>query len=257
MIFIDTHTHLYLKRFDEDRDAMIKRAFDAQVKYMLMPNIDMASLAPMMKLHKKHPAHCLPMIGLHPTSVDKDFTDNLRHIRFQIENNHFYAIGETGMDLYWDATFIEEQKESLRQHILLADKYKLPIVIHSRNAMDEILEVINESALPTVAGVFHCYPGDAQTAVRIVDMGYKIGVGGVITYKKNNLTDVVKKVGLKHIVLETDAPFLPPVPHRGKRNESAYLPLVAKELARILKTDLQTVAEVTTQNATELFKIEL
>lgn len=256
MIFIDTHTHLYLNRFDEDRAGVVERAINNNVKFMLMPNIDCASVKPMLSVSKSYPENCLPMIGLHPTSVDNNFVEKLKELIFYLENNKFYAIGETGMDLYWDTSFIEEQKEALRMQIALAEKYELPIVIHSRNALTEIIDVLNEQRIPAAGGVFHCYPGDIKTAVKVIDMGFKIGVGGVVTYKKSHLPELVKKIGLDHLLLETDAPFLPPVPHRGKRNESAYIPLIAKAIAEILNVDLKEVADKTSTNALNLFNIK-
>jgi len=255
MILIDTHTHLYLEHFDDDRQEVVRRAIDNDVKYMLLPNIDSKSIEPMKKLVREFPLNLFPMIGLHPTSVKADFQKELVLIEEEIKTSTFYAIGETGIDLYWDTTYEQEQKESLRQQIVFAYKYNLPIVIHSRNALKQIIDVLNEKSLPKVRGVFHCYPGDADTALEIVSMGYLIGIGGTLTYNKTELPAVIEAVGLKNILLETDAPFLPPVPFRGKRNESQYVKIIASKVAEIMNLPIETIAEKTTENAFDLFKI--
>ena len=255
MILIDTHTHLYLDHFDSDRAEVVQRAIDNDVKFMLLPNIDAESIEPMKQLAGKFPYNLFPMIGLHPTSVKTDYKKELEVIENELKTNSFCAIGETGIDLYWDKTYEEEQKEALRHQIILADTYNLPVVIHSRNALKEIIDVIEDKSLPKVRGVFHCYPGDVATAIKIVNMGYFIGVGGTLTYKKTDLPEVIKAVGLAHIVLETDAPFLPPVPFRGQRNESLYIKYVAEKIAEILNVNLEIVAEKTSNNAISLFSL--
>jgi len=255
MLLIDTHTHLYLEHFDNDRSETVQRAIDNNVKCMLLPNIDAESIKPMMQLAKEFPHNLLPMIGLHPTSVKADYKNELAIVDKELKFNKFCAIGETGIDLYWDTTFEKEQKEALRHQIILADTYNLPIVLHSRNSLTQIVEVIEDKSLPRVGGVFHCYPGDTETALKIVDMGFYLGIGGTVTYKKTDLPDVIKAVGLKNIVLETDAPFLPPVPYRGKRNESMYVKIVAEKIAEILNVSLEEVAEATSCNAIKLFNL--
>jgi len=255
MILVDTHTHLYLDHFDNDRHEVVKRAIDNDVKFMLLPNIDAQSIEPLKKLVSEFPLNLFPMIGLHPTSVNNNYEKELAIIEEELKTDTYYAIGETGIDLYWDTTFEKEQKESLRQQIILADKYNLPIVIHSRNALQQIIDVLNEKSLPKIKGVFHCYPGDAKAAKDIVSKGYFIGVGGTVTYKKTELPDVIKAVGIENIVLETDAPFLPPVPFRGKRNESLYIRYVAEKVAEIMDVPIDKVAEKTTENAFTLFKM--
>jgi len=257
MILVDTHTHLYLDHFDNDRHDVVQRAIDNDVKYMLLPAIDSSTIVSLKELAGHFPLNLFPMAGLHPTSVKDDFEKELSFVEDELKKNTYYGIGETGIDLYWDTTYEKEQKEALRQQVILADKYNLPLVIHSRNALTQIMGVLNEKSLPKIRGVFHCYPGDAINAEEIVSMGYFIGVGGTVTYKKTDLPEVIKTVGLENIVLETDAPFLPPVPFRGKRNESLYIWFVAEKIAEILNLPVETVAEKTTKNALGLFKLKL
>ena len=255
MILVDTHTHFYLEHFDNDRHEAVQRAIDNGIKFMLLPNIDAGSIEPLKKSAAEFPLNLFPMIGLHPTSVKDNYEEELAIIENELKTFTYYAIGETGIDLYWDTTFEKEQKEALRQQVILADKYNLPIVIHSRNALQQIMNVLKDKSLPQIKGVFHCYPGDAETAKEIVRMGYFLGIGGTVTYKKTELPAVINAVGLENIVLETDAPFLPPVPYRGKRNESLYIKYVAEKIAEIMNVSIEKVAEITTQNAFDLFKI--
>lgn len=255
MFLIDTHTHLYLPQFDADRDDAVKRALDSGVKYMLLPNIDTESIEPMLSMVRLYPKHVFPMLALHPTSVKSDYRDILNTLWPLTDTQSFCAVGETGMDLYWDTTYEKEQADAFIAHIHLAHKLSLPLVIHSRNSLPQLLDILGDSSLPRVKGVFHCYPGDAPTAVKIAAMGFKIGVGGTVTYKKSGVPEVVRAVGAEHIILETDAPYLPPVPHRGQRNESAYIPLIAAKIAESLNLSTEAVAEITTRNAITLFNL--
>ena len=255
MIFTDTHTHLYLEQFDDDRETMVKRAIDAGVKYMLLPNIDSQTIAPLLELCAAFPQSIFPMIGLHPTDVKENYEEELRVVKTNLDKGTWYAIGETGMDLYWDKTFVKQQKIALRQQISWAKQYKLPIVLHVREAFDEVFEIIDDTIDEKLTGVFHCFTGNLEQAERIIDWGFKLGIGGVLTYKNSGLDKVVQDIPLQHLLLETDSPFLSPKPFRGKRNESAYLINVAQKLAEIKKVPLSVIAEITTQNAVSLFKL--
>jgi TatD DNase family protein len=254
MILTDTHTHLYLEQFDEDRHAVVKSAIAKGIKYMLLPNIDSKTIAGMLQLRDDFPENIFPMIGLHPTDVKENFEEELQKIERWLVKEKFYAIGETGIDLYWDKTFLDQQKIALRKQIALAKKYSLPIVLHVRDSFDEIFEVFENEMDDQLTGVFHCFTGTLAQAQKIIGWGFKLGIGGVLTYKKSGLSEVVKELSLEHLLLETDAPFLTPVPFRGKRNESAYTVFVAEKLAEIKNISLDEVAEITTSNAVNLFK---
>jgi TatD DNase family protein len=255
MILTDTHAHLYLNNFDDDRHEMIRRAIDKGVKYMLLPNIDKESILPMMELVHDFPENCFPMMGLHPTSVEINFQDQLEEVKSWLKKGKFYAIGEMGIDLYWDKTWFEQQKEAFRIQVELALQYDLPIVIHSRNSFDEIFELLDKVFKPGLKGVFHCFTGNLQQAEHIIGLGFMLGIGGVLTYKNSGLPEVMEAVSLDHILLETDAPFLAPVPFRGKRNESAFIPDIALKLAEIKKVPIEEIADKTTENASRLFKL--
>jgi TatD DNase family protein len=255
MILTDSHAHLYLEQFDADRQEVIRNAIKQDVRYMILPNIDRDSIKPMMQLVKDFPENCFPMMGLHPTSVKEDYTVHLDSAREWLKKEKFYAIGEMGIDLYWDKTFFAEQQEAFRQQINLALEFNLPLVMHSRNSFDEIFRLLDEIYKPELKGVFHCFTGNLEQAEHITGMGFLLGIGGVLTYKNSGLAEVVEKIPLEHLLLETDAPFLAPVPYRGKRNESAFVVEVAKKLAEIKGLTLEVVAEMTTGNAMRLFKI--
>lgn len=256
MILVDTHAHLYLHHFDHDRDEMILRALDAGVKYMFLPNIDNHTLPDLVDLCQKYTGHLYPMIGLHPTDVKSDWQQELKSIFSNFNRFQFYAIGETGIDLYWDKTFIAEQKEAFRQQIEFARNYHLPVIVHVRESFDEVFEVIESFADTDLKGIFHCFTGNLMQARRAISLGFKLGIGGVITYKNNGLARILPDIGLEHLVLETDSPFLSPEPYRGKRNESAYLTIIAEKLAQIMGTSLVNIARVTTYNALELFGVQ-
>lgn len=256
MMIIDTHTHLYSDQFDQDREEMIQRALDSNVQKMLLPNIDMHTLDGMMDLVQKFPNNCYPMFGLHPGNVGADWQEQLERIHDSFVKNQdkAVAIGEIGMDLYWDKTFLEEQKLAFRQQIDWAKKYQLPIVIHARDAWEEIFEILDDVNDETLTGVFHCFTGTFEQAQKVMAYGgFKIGIGGVLTYKKSDLPEVIAQIPLEYIMLETDSPYLPPVPYRGKRNESAYVIHVLEKMVDIYGKSYQELAEITTQNAYNLF----
>ena len=255
MQFIDSHTHLYLEAFDNDRDAVIERAIQEGVNKMILPNIDSKTIEPMMELASRFPGHCFPAIGLHPTSVDQDFSQELDVIGNSLKDNRYIAIGETGIDLYWDKSHLEEQKQSLLAQIKWAKDTQLPIIIHSRSSFEETYQLIASQKDESLQGVFHSFSGSLNQARKIIEMGFKLGIGGVLTYKKSALPEVLKDVSLDHIILETDSPFLAPVPKRGKRNESSFLPHTAEKIAAIKGVDMHTVADATSQNAKALFKL--
>lgn len=254
MILTDTHTHLYLDHFDDDRKEVIQNAIDKGVQYMLIPNIDSKSISGMLSVCEEYPKHCFPMMGLHPTDVKEDYQKELEIIEQWLEKRKFIAIGEIGIDLYWDKTFIKEQDISLRHQIALAKKHQLPIVLHSRESMKELFNVLDEVHTTDLKGVFHCFSGTADDAKRAIEMGYYLGIGGVVTFKNSKLKEILREIDLQHILLETDAPFLTPVPFRGKRNESAYIYYIAEKIAEIKGIGIDEVAEITTQNAKKLFK---
>lgn len=256
MQFVDTHTHLFSPSFEEDRTEIVQRAIKAGVEKMLLPNIDIESIEPMYDLCARFPNNCFPMMGLHPGSVDEKWEENLEQIRKNLFERKNCAVGEIGMDLYWDKTFVNEQAEAFRRQVNWAKELNLPIVIHAREAFDEIFEIVDELNDERLTGVFHCFTGTLEQAKKIQNYGgFKLGIGGVLTYKKAGLDEVLKDIELSEMILETDSPYLPPTPHRGKRNESAYLLHVAEKLADVKKTSLAEVAQITTKNAHELFKL--
>lgn len=254
MIFTDTHTHLYLDAFDEDRKQMVGNAIEQNVKYMLLPNIDSGSVNSMLELCDEFPNNCFPMMGLHPTSVKENYNKELTQVEEWLEKKKFCAVGEIGIDLYWDKTFIKEQEIALRSQIELALKHGLPIVIHTRDSFDEIFNVLNDYKNSKLKGVFHCFTGTLDQANKAIDLGYLLGIGGVLTFKNSGLDSVMKEIDLENIILETDSPFLAPMPFRGKRNESAYINIIAKKIADIKNIELAEIAKITTQNANKLFK---
>lgn len=258
MIFIDTHTHLYLDEFSDDLNQVVEKAINKGVKYMLLPNIDSTSIEKMLKLCQTFPDNCFPMIGLHPTSVKSNFENELKIVENYLAKSNFYAIGEIGIDLYWDKTFYKEQLEAMRFQIHLAKECNLPIVIHSRNSFDEVFTVLSELKFPEMRGVFHCFSGSVDQAKKVIaELGFKLGIGGVVTFKNSGLDKVVKEIDLKDIILETDSPFLAPLPFRGKRNESAYTIIIAEKIAAIKNIAIEEVANETTNTALELFKLKI
>jgi len=250
---IDTHAHIYSKQFDGDRDAMLECTFAAGVQKILMPNVDRESIEGMMELAVRYPEQCFPMMGLHPCSVNSAFEKELQIVEGWLKKYPFIAVGEMGLDLYWDKSFFEQQKEAFRIQAEWAKQYGLPLVIHCREAMPETLALLENLADEQLFGVLHCFTGTAEDAARLYAMNFRVGIGGVITYKKGDLATVLRQIPLEQIVLETDSPYLAPVPHRGKRNETSYLPLIAEKIAEAKQITFAKVVEATTKNALKLF----
>jgi TatD DNase family protein len=255
MIITDTHTHLYSEAFDEDRDEVIKRALDLGVDRFFIPAIDSTYTKAMINLEQAYPDHMFLMMGLHPTHVKENFEEELRHVEKMLEKRRFYAIGEIGIDLYWDRTFLKEQQRAFRFQIQLAKKHKLPIVIHCRESFDEIFEVLEEEMSKDLFGIFHCFTGTLAQAKKAISYNMKLGIGGVATFKNGKIDTFLNNIDLRHIVMETDSPYLSPVPFRGKRNESAYLIQVLEKLADIYNVSSEEIASITTINSKEVFGI--
>ncbi len=253
-MFIDTHAHIYSEEFNADRDSIIRKAYEEGVHKIYMPNIDHTSIDGMMELENKYPQQCISMMGLHPCYVKKDFEKELYLVEDWLNKRRFSAIGEIGIDLYWDKTFLSQQEEALKIQIALAEKHKLPIVIHCRNSFRETIDVIKSIKSEQLSGVFHCFSGTKEEAEEVISIGFKIGIGGVATFKNGGLDKILPEINLEHIVLETDSPYLAPIPFRGKRNEPSYIPLIAKKLAEIKNITSEEVELITTKNALELFK---
>jgi TatD DNase family protein len=253
MKLIDTHTHLYVGEFKEDIDAVIERASAEGVEKFYLPAIDSSETEALLELEKTFPGKIFAMAGLHPCSVKENYKEELAKIDQQLSEREFAAIGETGLDFYWDTTFKKEQFESLHIHADWAIRYKRPLVIHTRNSMQETIDLVKEYKGKNLYGIFHCFSGNLQDAKDIIDAGFLLGIGGVLTFKNSGLADVIKEIDLKHLVLETDSPYLAPVPFRGKRNESSYLKYIARKLAEIKNVSPEEVALQTTKNAEEVF----
>ncbi|MDI9881826.1 TatD family hydrolase [Flectobacillus longus] len=252
MNIIETHAHIYDEGFNEDMEQMLARAFEAGVEQIWMPNCNHETIDSMMVLAKAYPDKCLPMIGLHPCYVKEDFEKEIQIIEDYLAKEKFIAIGEIGLDLYWDKTFFAQQQEAFLQQCALAKKHNLWIDIHSRNAFWETVELIEKNADPNLKGIFHCFTGTLEEAQKAVELGFLLGIGGVATFKNGGLDQVIPHISLDKLVLETDAPYLAPVPYRGKRNEPSYLPLVAQKIADWHQCDVSVVLEKTTQNAKAL-----
>tara|TARA_R110000868_G_scaffold106325_13_gene291641 strand:- start:762 stop:1538 length:777 start_codon:yes stop_codon:yes gene_type:complete len=256
MEFIDTHTHLYSEQFDEDREAMIERALAKGVQRFFLPNIDASSIDGMKALEAKYPKNCYPMMGLHPCSVGENVEEELLIVENELQKNNYIAVGEIGMDLYWDKKFLKEQEMAFRKQIEWAKSMHLTIVIHCRDAFDEVLTVMDELNDKNLKGVFHCFTGNLEQANHILNYGnFKLGIGGVVTFKNAGLDKVVEQLPIDSLVLETDSPYLAPVPFRGKRNESSYTLLVAEKLAEIYQLPLNDIARITTNNALSIFDL--
>lgn len=257
MILCDTHTHLYAKEFDSDRDAMLQRAFDAGVTKLLLPNIDSGSLAVMKTLVENYPTNCFPMMGLHPCSVKEDYKSELALVEKELFSNYkYYGVGEMGLDLYWDKTFFEEQKTAFIQQVKWSIELNLPLSIHTREATDEAIELLNLPELKSARGVFHCFVGTQEQAKKIIGFGFHLGIGGVLTFKNSDLGAILKDIDLQNLVFETDSPYLAPMPFRGKRNESAYVQHIAQKLSEIKDIPVEEIARITTQNAQGIFGFE-
>lgn len=255
-MFVDTHTHLFVDAFNEDRSEIVQKAIDAGVEKMLLPNIDIDTIDAMNELSKAYPNNCYSMMGLHPGSIKEDWEERLEIIRKNLFEGDYIAVGEIGMDLYWDKTFVKEQAEAFRMQVEWAKELKLPIAIHAREAFEPIFEILDEINDDNLTGVFHCFTGTLEQANHALDYGgFKLGIGGVLTYKKAALDQVLEHVDLKHLILETDSPYLPPVPYRGKRNESSYILHIAEKLTEVYNVPLSEIEEMTTANARELFQL--
>jgi TatD DNase family protein len=255
-MWIDTHSHLYLDVFQNDLDDVIQRIKANNVQHIFLPNIDMDSIEHMMDLHYKYPDLFFPMMGLHPCDVDENFEHHLNNMESWMNTHPFFGIGETGLDMYWETKHLDIQIQSLKRHIQWAKKYQKPLILHARDSFNELLQVIESEMDHQLYGIFHCFTGDIQTAKRILDLkNFTFGIGGVISYPKSDLKKTLEHIPLEKIVLETDSPFLPPTPHRGKRNESSYIPLIAEHLVDIYKISLKEIADTTTQNAKQIFKV--
>ncbi|WP_269227000.1 TatD family hydrolase [Flavobacterium eburneipallidum] len=255
MIITDTHTHLYSNEFDEDRNEMIQRAIDAGVSRFFIPAIDSAYTQSMYDLEKVFPKNIFLMMGLHPTHVKDNYQEELEHIEEELAKRNFYAIGEIGIDLYWDKTHLPQQQDAFRKQIQLAKEYKLPIVIHCREAFDEIFEILEEEKSADLFGIFHCFSGTYEQALQAISYNMKLGIGGVVTFKNGKIDQFLNQIDLTHIVLETDSPYLAPVPFRGKRNESSYIIKVIDKLAEIYNLPKEEIARITTENSIAIFGI--
>jgi TatD DNase family protein len=255
MNFVDSHAHLYMEEFAGDRKEVMLRAASAGVGQIFLPNIDSTTTADMLRLEKEYPGQAFAMMGLHPCSVTEDFETELAAVTGWFARRRFAAVGETGLDFYWDQTFREQQIAAFSAQADLALQYDIPLVIHSRNATPECIEVVRKKQNGRLRGVFHCFSGTAEEARQITGLGFLLGIGGVLTFKKSALPALLTGIPLEHLVLETDAPYLAPVPFRGKRNESSYIPLVAEKIAAVLDLPLSVIAEVTTANARSLFRL--
>lgn len=257
MTYIDTHTHLYTEEFNEDRDAMIQRAIDSGVTKIFLPNISKDTIDGLEQLVNDYPGTCYPMMGIHPSDVVKDWETQLTEIKTHYKKGRHIAIGEIGIDLYWDKSLREEQISAFRAQVQWAKEERLPVSIHCRDAFDEILAVLDDENDENMTGILHCFTGTEEQAKHIINYGgFKLGIGGIVTFKNAGLDKTLENIDLQHLVLETDSPYLAPAPNRGKRNESAFLPLVAKRLSNIYGISETEVGEVTTKNALEIFKIK-
>lgn len=255
MIFADTHTHLYSEDFDNDREEMIERALNAGIKRFFVPSIDSSYTDKMSRLEKEYPENIHLMIGLHPTYVKENYRDELNHVEEQLKKRRFIAIGEIGIDLYWDKSTLGIQQIAFKHQIQLAKKYKLPINIHCRDAFDEIFEILEEEKGKDLFGIFHCFTGDIEQAEKAISYNMKLGIGGVVTFKNGKIDQFLNKIDIKNIVLETDAPYLAPAPYRGKRNESSYITLIAEKAASLYNLSIKEVAAITTANSKDVFGI--
>ncbi len=255
MIITDTHTHLYVEAFNEDRDEVIQRAIDNNISRFFIPAIDSTYTEEMLQLEAQYPNNVWLMMGLHPTHVKENYKEELSHVEMMLERRSFVALGEIGIDLYWDKSTLKIQQEAFRYQIQLAKKYKLPIVIHSRESFDEIFEVLEEEKGDDLFGIFHCFTGTLEQAHRAISYNMKLGIGGVVTFKNGKIDKFLEQIDLKHLVLETDSPYLAPTPYRGKRNESSYILMVLEKLSYIYGVSMEEIANITTANSKEIFKI--
>ncbi|PIF05468.1 MAG: hydrolase TatD [Draconibacterium sp.] len=254
-MFIDTHSHIYSEDFNDDIDKVLQDAYNNDVKKIVLPNIDLGTVKRLIDLCNTYPHICYPLMGLHPGSVSKDYREELSAIEYWLDKHKFYGIGEIGIDLYWDRTFLVEQEEVLRYQIKLAKSLQLPVVLHVRESFNEVYTIVKEEQDGTLRGIFHCFTGTVEEANKAIDQGFLLGIGGVLTFKKSNLDKTLEQIDPKHLVLESDAPYLAPEPKRGKRNESAFIVYTAKKLAEVYNLSYAEIARITTENARNLFRI--
>ncbi len=255
MLITDTHAHIYSEEFSDDRDAMMQRAFDNGVKRIFVPSIDSAYTQKMYDLEMQYPENVFLMMGLHPTYVKENYESELQHVETELAKRKFAAIGEIGIDLYWDQSTLDIQKIAFRRQIQLAKQYKLPINIHCREAFDEIFEILEEEKSPELWGIFHCFAGNYEQALQAISLNMKLGIGGVVTFKNGKIDQFLNQIDIRHLVLETDAPYLAPVPFRGKRNESSYITNVVNKLSEIYGLPVEEIARITAENTKAVFGI--
>jgi TatD DNase family protein len=254
MNWIDSHAHIYSAKFNADREEVIKRGMEYGVNKIYMPNIDIASIDHMLEAEQKFPGICIPMMGLHPCDVNKEFEHQLYVMEEWLNKRPFAGVGETGLDLYWDKGYFELQKEALKIQITWARQKGLPIILHCRDSIQETIDIVRSMNDDQLTGIFHCFTGNLKQAQEIIEMGFYLGIGGVVTFKNGGLDKVLPTIGLDNLVLETDAPYLAPVPHRGKRNSPEYIPIIAQKVGDLTEADLAKVAETTYLNAVKVFK---
>lgn len=252
-MYIDTHSHIYEEEFREDRKEVVERARAANLKYIVLPDIDSESRERMLNLAADYPDMMLPLAGLHPTSVNENFRQELAEVEKQVGIHRYYGIGECGIDLYWDKTRLHEQIKVFEHQLGIAKDMNFPVIIHSRDSLELVLDILKKHS--HCHGILHCFPGNTEQARRAIDMGYFLGIGGVVTFKKSQMADTVREIGPDFLVLETDSPYLAPEPFRGKRNESSYIPHIAEKIAEITQTETKKIEEITFQNAMNLFNL--
>jgi TatD DNase family protein len=254
-MYIDTHSHIYEEEFRDDREVVVERARRAGVERIVLPDIDSQSRGRMLELAGRYPEMMVPLAGLHPTSVGEGYERELALVEREVGTGGYYGIGECGLDLYWDTRFYREQVKVLEHQLGIARDMGWPVVLHARNAMSEMMNVLRRHS--HVRGILHCFPGTAEEAREAIDRGFLLGIGGVVTFKKSGMAEVVREIGARHLVLETDSPYLAPVPHRGKRNESGYLPLIAAKIAELTGDEVENIRRMTTENAVDLFNLHI
>jgi len=255
MLLTDTHTHLYYETDEAKRAALMQRCVDNGIDRLFLPNVDLSSVAKVFELERAFPANCFPLLGLHPCSVTADWQQEVDAIKTAGHDHKIYAIGEIGIDLYWDKTTLPQQIAAFKAQIAWAKSLKLPIVIHCREAFNEVFAVLEEVQDEDLRGIFHCFTGTLEQAQKVISLGFYFGIGGVVTYKNAGLDKILPLIDLRHIVLETDSPYLSPVPHRGKPNESSYLTYIAQKVADVYETSLETIAQITTENSKKVFGV--
>lgn len=255
MVLTDTHTHLYYETDTAKRAELIQRCLDKGISRLFLPNVDVASVPQVFSLVKAYPDHCFPMLGLHPCEVKAGWEDELDQITVAFNTHKIYAIGEIGIDLYWDKSLLSEQQKAFKKQIRWAKELDLPIVIHCRDAFDEVYAILMEERHEKLRGIFHCFAGTLEQAQKVIELGFYLGIGGVVTYKNSGLDKIVQQIDLKNIVLETDSPYLTPVPYRGKPNESSYLSYIAQKIADLHQLDIEVVASITTENSKKIFGV--